>query len=110
MPAWAARLWCTRRPATALTEPHPSPPNPQPSSCAPPRQPCARLIQHHGDDNRAADDDPFVVLIEMQRPDRLTDENDQQRAQQRTDRAALSTRQAGAADDGRRDDVQLISG
>src|SRR5690242_11106573 len=41
------------------------------------RQSSAPLIDHDRDDDGAADDDPFIVLIEMQRSDRLADQNDQ---------------------------------
>src|SRR3954465_1901961 len=50
----------------------------------------ARAIQHDCDDGRAADDDPFVILIEVERADRLSDEDDEQRAEHRADGAALA--------------------
>src|SRR5689334_9724476 len=41
-------------------------------------QPRTRLVEHHRDDNGAPDDDPLVILIEVQSTNRLTDEHDQQ--------------------------------
>src|SRR6476620_4320413 len=38
---------------------------------------CARTIEHNGDNRRTPDDDPFVILVEVQRADRLTDEDDE---------------------------------
>src|SRR5215210_3724703 len=65
-------------------------------------EPGARTIEHDRDDRGAPDDDPFVVLVEVQRADRLADEDDQQRAEHRVHRAALAPRQARPADHCRR--------
>src|SRR4051794_30303667 len=73
------------------------------------REAGTRSIEDDGDNRRTPDDDPFVILIEVQRADRLADEDDQQRAECGIDGAALATGQAGAADHCRRDHVELVA-
>src|SRR4029079_10092200 len=70
---------------------------------------CTRLIDDDGDDDRAADHDPFIVLIEVQRANRLPNEHDEQRAKGRAECAAASTDETCAADHCGRDDVKLVS-
>ena len=73
------------------------------------REPRARLIHHDGENDRAPDHDPLVVLVEVQRTDRLSNQNDEQRAERGAEGAAASADQAGAADHGRRDHIELVS-
>src|SRR5690348_1979240 len=47
-------------------------------------------VDHDRDDDRAADDDPLIVLIEVERADRLPNEHDEQRAERGANRAALA--------------------
>src|SRR6266542_760011 len=82
---------------------------PRTAAQAPRREPGAPLVQRHREDDGGADDDPFVVLIEVQRPDRLADQHDQHGAERRAERAALAPDQAGTADHCRRDHVQLVA-
>src|SRR5690242_17999406 len=69
----------------------------------------APAVDDDGHDDRAADDDPFVVLIEMQRANGLSDEHDQERAERGPDRAALPPDQARSTHHRGRDDIQLIA-
>src|SRR6266545_1928708 len=69
----------------------------------------APLIHDHRDDDGAPDNDPLVILVEVQRADRLADEDDQQRAQHGAQRAPLPADQARAPDHRRGDHVQLIT-
>ena len=68
------------------------------------------LVEDDRDDDGAPDDDPFVVLVEVQRADRLSNQHDEQRAERRVDGAALAAGEAGAAHDGRRYHVKLVAG
>src|SRR5205823_9084192 len=77
---------------------------------APGGKPRVGLIQDHRDDDRAPDDDPFVVLVEVQRADRLADQHDEQRAEHRVDGAAPAAGEARAPHDRGRYHVKLVAG
>src|SRR6185369_2033740 len=66
-------------------------------------------VDDYGHDDRAADDDPFVVLVEVQRADGLTDQHDEQRTEHRADRAALAADQTCPADHRRCDHIELVA-
>src|SRR4030095_4565951 len=57
------------------------------------RETRARLIQNHRDHDCATDDDPLVILIEMQSPDGLADEDNEHGSQTRGDRASPTAAQ-----------------
>src|SRR5580765_5321800 len=69
------------------------------------REPRARLIEHHRDHDGATDDDPLVVLIEVQRPDGLSNEDNEHRSQHRVYRASPTAAQTSTAHDRGRDHV-----
>ena len=104
-----------RRPWPARTPPTPNqrrPPQPSPrhvAACpvreAARREARARLIENHRDHDRATDDDPLVILIEMQSPDGLADEDNEHGSEHRVDRASPTAAQTGPADDRGSDDV-----
>ena len=66
----------------------------------PRRETRTRPIQHDGDNRRTADDDPLVILIEVERADRLANQHDEHRAEHRIDCAPLAAGEARAANDG----------
>ena len=58
-----------------------------------------RLIEHDCDHDGTADDDPFVVLVEVQRPDRLSNEDNEDGSEHRVDRASPTAAQTSTAND-----------
>src|SRR6202142_3797618 len=69
------------------------------------REAGARLIENDGHDDGTSDDDPFVVLIEVQCADGLPNEDNEEGPQHRVEGTAAATAQPSAADDRRSDDV-----
>src|SRR5260221_11043002 len=70
---------------------------------------CAPLVDHDSENDCAPDDDPLVVLIEVERADGLPYQHDEERSEHGADGAPLSSQQAGAAHAGRGDDVELVA-
>src|SRR5262249_800393 len=69
----------------------------------------APVIDDYGNEDGEANDDPFVVLIEVQRANRLANEDDQECAQRRAQRAPFAADEARTADDRGRDHIQLVT-
>src|SRR6185369_16649205 len=67
------------------------------------------LIDHDRNDDRAADHDPLVVLVEVQCTNRLANEHDEQCAQRRADGASLPADETRTTDDCCGDDVKLVA-
>src|SRR6266496_3164531 len=63
------------------------------------REARAGLIEDDRDHDGTADDDPFVILVEMQRPDRLSNENDEDGSEHRVHRASPTAAQTSTAND-----------
>src|SRR5687768_11335397 len=70
----------------------------------------AEAVDRGRDDDRRADDDLTVLLVEVQLEDPVLDHADHQRAEQRPQGRAAPAGQARPADDRRRDHVQLVAG
>src|SRR5262245_38541950 len=62
-------------------------------------EPGARLIKNHRDHDGAADDDPLIVLVEVQGADRLSDEDNEDGSQHRVDRAPPTAAQTSTSHD-----------
>ena len=63
------------------------------------REARAGLIEDDCDHDGAADDDPFVVLVEVQHPDRLSNEDNEDGSEHRVDRASPTAAQTSTAND-----------
>src|SRR5262245_65471204 len=71
-------------------------------------QASAPLIYHDRNHDRTADHDPLVVLVEVERTNRLADQHDQERAEHGTKCTSLAAKQARATHDRRRDPIQFV--
>src|SRR6266542_2775352 len=60
----------------------------------PRQQPHTALIEHHCEDHRRSDDDPLIILVEMQCADRLADHDDEKRAKRGAPGAAATAQYA----------------
>ena len=69
----------------------------------------AELIDNHDDNNNYSDNEPIVIGRAGDLWQRVPEDPENQGPQHRPDHRAATARQAGPADDRRRDDIQLVA-